>query len=232
MIASAAGTQGWSGGIGQRGSAKPATQAKPSSKTTSTAKKPSSKRSSAQSPKTTSKKNSSSAGHQKKTAPTMSTAATAQTATTPATRGSRERRVTDAGSTAATESASPAAMAKSGKCNPDKDERVDLSGSYGGVINYPAAGMSGSATLTITGNRFTLNTGSRTETGNITAIATCNYIAVAMMFGQWKTPQPGEVVMPPLPMLSLRAIKKADQLALKASASERREFLFEPNQKK
>ena len=121
---------------------------------------------------------------------------------------------------------------KPGRCNPDKDERADLSGSYAGVINYPAAGLSGPATLTVTGNRFTLTSGSKTEAGNITAVITCNYTAVAMMFGQWKTPQPGEPVLPPLPMLSLTATKKGDQLTLKPSASEHREFIFEPNQKK
>jgi hypothetical protein len=125
-----------------------------------------------------------------------------------------------------------AATARSGRCDPDQDERTDLSGTYTGNINYPADGLTGEATLTISGNRFTLSAGPKTETGNITAVTTCTYTAVAMMFGQWRTPKPGERAEPPLPMLSLRAIRKGEQLMLKASPSERREFSFEPAAKK
>jgi len=161
---------------------------------------------------------------------TTTSSASSETATTTH-KGIRERRVTGA-SYSGKSAASKTTPVKSGRCNPDKDEHVDLSGSYTGVINYPAAGMSGPATLTVTGNKFTLNSGSKTETGNITAIVTCNYTAVAMMFGQWKTPTPGEPVLPPLPMLSLTATRKGDRLTLKPASSERREFLFEPGDKK
>lgn len=174
-----------------------------------------------------------SSGHQKGTAPAASTT----TGTVPG-KGSRERRVTDPNTSATTPAAGSEGKsvatpyAKTGRCDPDKDERVDLSGTYNGSLNYPAAAMIGDATLTINGNRFTLNSGSKTEMGNITAVTTCNYTAVAMMFGQWKTPQPGEPVLPPLPMLSLKATKKGDQLVLKTSPSERREFSFEPSARK
>jgi len=173
-----------------------------------------------------------SSAQQPPTAPAASTSATPGT-----TKTSRERRVT-AGATSSTAKAEAknaegaAIAARPAGCDPDKDERVDLSGSYNGQINYPAAGMMGDATLMISGNRFTLNSGSRTERGNITAVATCNYTAVAMMFGQWKTPAPGEPVLPPLPMLSLTATKKEGKLSLKPSPSERREFSFEPAVKK
>lgn len=153
-------------------------------------------------------------------------------------KSSRERRVSDTRvaanrprqttTTKGIKSSESVAASKSGRCNPDKDERVDLSGSYAGRINYPAGGMLGDATLIVSGNKFTLNSGSKSETGNITAIATCKYTAVAMMFGQWKTPLPGEPVLPPLPMLSLTATKKGDRLILKVSPSERHEFSFEP----
>ena len=82
--------------------------------------------------------------------------------------------------------------AVSRRCDPDRQELTDLSGTYTGNVNYPDDGLLGEATLTINGNRFTLSTQSKTETGRITAVTTCNYTAVAMMFGEWKTPQPGE----------------------------------------
>ncbi|HEV7397074.1 MAG TPA: hypothetical protein VGN86_11230 [Pyrinomonadaceae bacterium] len=166
--------------------------------------------------------------------PKTQTEETATTATTP--KGSRARRVGQKSNTSS--SAAPTgndvetAKTRVGGCDPDKDDRVDLTGTYKGQINYPAAGMAGEATLTVNGNRFTLEAGSKTEAGNVTAIATCNYTAVAMMFGQWKTPLPGEKVLPPLPMLSLTAVKKADRLSLKPSPSERREFSFETSAKK
>ncbi len=118
------------------------------------------------------------------------------------------------------------------RCNPEKEVRIDMSGTYSGNINYPDAGLSGEALLTITGNRFTLKAGTKSETGTITAVRTCGYTAVAMMFGQWKMPQPGEPVLPPLPMLSLRAVKKGGQLALIPSPSETRAFSFASSAKK
>lgn len=232
--------QGWH-------SAKPATSTRPSTEA-----KPSSSTNKATSSKSYSAKRETSKTRQSKakpstaaTAVTKGTAATAsqqtqapETATTTTTtKGSRARRVAQAkpatsSSVAPTGSDGYAAKTIVGRCDPDKDERVDLSGTYKGQINYPAAGMSGEATLTVNGNRFTLESGSKTERGNVTAIVTCNYTAVAMMFGQWKTPVPGEKVLPPLPMLSLTAVKNADRLSLKPSPSERREFSFEMSAKK
>lgn len=168
------------------------------------------------------------------------TAAVAKTGSdSAANKGKGERRVnkTTAGSenpggSTNKSTASVAKRPRAGRCDPAKEERTDLSGTYDGAVNYPAAGLDGNATLTITGNRFTLNSGSKTEAGNITAVTTCNYTAVAMMFGEWKTPQPGEPVLPPLPVLSLRAIKSGDRLGLKPSASERRVFSFDSGKKK
>jgi hypothetical protein len=151
---------------------------------------------------------------------------------------SKGAKATDAGGTAANKSPELksgesvrvgfAGAPKPGRCDPDQDDRTDLSGTYVGKVNYPNNGLSGDATLTVNGNRFTLRSGSRTESGNITAVTTCSYTAVAMMFGEWKTPQPGEVPEPPLPMLSLRALRQGDRLTLKASPSERLVFSFEP----
>ncbi|MCU1265824.1 MAG: hypothetical protein JWM21_2142 [Acidobacteria bacterium] len=177
------------------------------------------------------------AGTAKKTA----TVAGAST-DSPAKKGTRERRVNNKAAaknaevpTKKSEDKSTAAAAtspKPGRCDPEKEDRTDLSGTYNGKVDYPDAGLVGDATLTIIGNHFTLNSGSNTKTGNFTAVTTCNYTAVAMMFGEWKTPQPGEPVLPPLPMLSLRATKKGDQLSLMPSASERRVFSFDSAQKK
>lgn len=218
------------------GGAKPAATPVPRKEPATTTKATSTGRTSAaKSSRSAVKRSTSSAGHEKGTAPAEATAANAS-----APKASRERRVTNSKSSttaspvaaAKTETSSSETKAAPGRCNPDKDEHADLSGSYAGVINYPAAGLAGPATLTVTGNRFTLTSGSKTEAGNITAVVTCNYTAVAMMFGQWKTPQPGEPVLPPLPMLSLTATRKGDQLTLKPSASEHHEFLFEPSPKK
>jgi hypothetical protein len=119
-----------------------------------------------------------------------------------------------------------ATKARSSRCDPEQDERIDLSGTYLGNVSYPNGGLSGDATLVVSGYRFTLRTGSKTESGNITAVTTCTYTAVAMMFGEWRTPKPGEHAAPPLPMLSLTAVRNGDQLTLKSSPSERRVFSF------
>lgn len=158
-------------------------------------------------------------------------------------KGKRERRVNKPtaeakspdGPANKTENKSTASAVKpprARRCDPEKEERTDLSGTYNGTLKYPAAGLDGEATLAISGNHFTLTSGSKTETGNITAVTTCSYTAVAMMFGEWRTPQPGDPVLPPLPMLSLRAIRKGDQFRLIASPSEKGVFSFDSGQKK
>jgi cytoskeletal protein RodZ len=166
-------------------------------------------------------------------------AKTTTAANTQATKASRARLVnhnnnTGASATNAAGSTRVAAAtkARSGRCDPDQDERIDLSGTYRGNVTYPAGGLSGDATLTVSGYRFILRAGSRTESGNITAVTTCSYTAVAMMFGEWRTPKPGEPAAPPLPMLSLTAVRNGDQLTLKSSPSERREFSFVAADKK
>ena len=124
------------------------------------------------------------------------------------------------------------AKPKTGRCDPGHEERTDLSGTYSGNVKYPDGALDGDATLTISGNHFTLAAGSTIESGNISTVTTCNYTAVAMMFGQWKTPKPGEPVEPPLPVFSLRATRKGNYLTLIPSASERRMFSFKPAPKK
>jgi len=69
---------------------------------------------------------------------------------------------------------------RTGRCNPDEQEQTDLSGTYTGKMKHgddPAM----DATLTITGNNFTMNAGSDTHSGRIVAVTTCGYTAVTVM---------------------------------------------------
>lgn len=133
----------------------------------------------------------------------------------------RKRRVThSAGKTGAKPSASP--------CDPSKQVPADLSGSYKGVVNYPDGGLSGEATLTITGNQFLLAVGNAAQTGRITAVTTCSYTAVTMMFGESKKAEPGQPAPVPLPVVSLRASKNGEEVTLTSVPGERRTFSFGP----
>lgn len=74
----------------------------------------------------------------------------------------------------------PAAMPRKGGCNPDEQEQTDLSGTYTGKMKMgddPAM----DATLTITGNNFTMDAGGNTHSGRIVAVTTCGYTAVTVM---------------------------------------------------
>lgn len=115
---------------------------------------------------------------------------------------------------------------KRGGCDPTQQEQTDLSGTYTGRVNYPEADMSGQGTLTITGNNFTLTSGDKTQSGHITAVTTCNYTAVAMMFGDVTRPKPGEAAAPPPATISLRARKMGDRLSLTTVPGETRRFSF------
>ncbi len=80
--------------------------------------------------------------------------------------------------TAAT--STPAAMPRKGRCDPNQQEQTDLSGTYTGKMKMgddPAM----DATLTITGNNFTMTAGSNTHSGRIVAVTTCGYTAVTVM---------------------------------------------------
>src|SRR3954454_22880713 len=64
---------------------------------------------------------------------------------------------------------------------------TDLSGTYTGTVNYPDGGITGPATLTITGNNFTLTPegGGTPVTGRISAVTTRGYTGVAMQMGSF-----------------------------------------------
>jgi hypothetical protein len=113
-------------------------------------------------------------------------------------------------------------------CDPSQPEQTDLSGTYNGGIDYPEGGLTGEATLTITGNNFTLTSGSTTQSGRITAVTTCGYTAATMMFGEVAMPKPGEQPAA-LPLtISLRARKKGEQLTLSSVSGEKHSFKFDP----
>jgi hypothetical protein len=105
-------------------------------------------------------------------------------------------------------------MAKtSGRCDPTKQEQTDLSGTYTGKVNH-GDGAPQDATLTITGNTFTMTSGSETHSGSITAVTTCGYTAVTVMMGDRTTPPASPNPPPPAQIVSLRAKKVGDKLWL------------------
>ena len=104
-----------------------------------------------------------------------------------------------------------------GRCDPNAQEQTDLSGTYTGTINYTEGNMSGDATLTITGNDFTLTSGSATQEGRVVAVTTCNYTAVTMRLGK----EAGA-----LPTLSLRAKRMGSGLSLMSVPGEPKQFSF------
>lgn len=126
----------------------------------------------------------------------------------------RGRRGTRKPAAAAADSSSTAAMPqKTGGCDPTQQEKTDLSGTYTGKVKHgtePAM----DATLTITGNNFTMASGSDTKSGRITAVTTCGYTAVTIMMGDLTPPPPGPNPPPAHPAMSMRAKKVGDSLTL------------------
>ncbi|HJU56119.1 MAG TPA: hypothetical protein VJ715_16160 [Pyrinomonadaceae bacterium] len=116
-------------------------------------------------------------------------------------------------------------MIQTGRCDPMAQEQTDLSGTYTGRVGYTDIVMAGDATLTISGNNFTLTNGQMTAEGRIVAVTTCNYTAVTMRFGKDVT---GAVMNPPppLPTVSLRARRMGGGLDLDTVPGESRMFSF------
>jgi len=117
----------------------------------------------------------------------------------------------DAGDTSMSSMAAPAK--KSGRCDPTQQEQTDLSGTYTGKVKHGSEAPM-DATLTITGNNFTMTSGSDTHSGRITAVTTCGYTAVTVMMGDLTPPPPGPNPPPAHPAMSLRAKKVGDSLTL------------------
>ena len=118
-----------------------------------------------------------------------------------------------------------AAAATSGRCDPTKQEQTDLSGTYTGKVKHgdePAM----DATLTITGNNFTMASGSDTHSGRVTAVTTCGYTAATFMMGDLTPPAPSPNPPKPLPAMSLRAKKVGDNLTLTSVPGEPQKVSF------
>jgi hypothetical protein len=113
---------------------------------------------------------------------------------------------------------------RSGRCDPMQQEQTDLSGTYVGNVKHgDQAPMD--ATLTITGNNFTMTMGSETHSGRITAVTTCGYTAVTIMHGDGGTSAPGTTT-PPNKVVSLRAKKVGDSLTLMSVPGEPEKVMF------
>lgn len=113
----------------------------------------------------------------------------------------------------------------SGRCDPTKQEQADLSGTYTGKARHGTEPAQ-DATLTITGNNFTMTSGSETHSGRVTAVTTCGYTAVTMMMGDLTPPPPGPNPPPALPAMSLRAKKVGNNLTLTSVPGEPKSVWF------
>lgn len=118
------------------------------------------------------------------------------------------------------------AAATTGRCDPTKQEQADLSGTYTGKLTQPDGTVNNDATLTITGNNFTITGGPETRSGRITAVTTCGYTAVTMMSGDMTPPAPGPNPPAANPAVSLRAKKVGDRLTLMSVPGEPRTISF------
>ena len=114
---------------------------------------------------------------------------------------------------------------RTGRCDPSQQEQTDLSGTYNGKVKHGSdAAMD--ATLTITGNNFTMTSGSESHSGRVTAVTTCGYTAATFMMGDMTPPAPGSNPPPPNKAMSLRAKKVGNSLTLTSVAGEPETVMF------
>jgi len=142
-------------------------------------------------------------------------------------RGTRKPAATTADTTTEASTTAPAMPAKPryGRCDPTQQEQTDLSGTYAGKVKHgDEAPMD--ATLTITGNNFTMTTGTDTHSGRMTAVTTCGYTAVTVMMGDLTPPAPGPNPPAAHPAMSLRAKKVGDSLTLTSVPGEPQKVWF------
>lgn len=112
-----------------------------------------------------------------------------------------------------------------GRCDPNKQEQANLDGTYTGKARHGNEAPV-DATLTITGNNFTMTSGSETHSGRITAVNTCGYTAVTMMMGDLTPPTPSPNPPAALPAMSLRAKKVGNNLTLTSVPGEPKSVWF------
>jgi hypothetical protein len=105
----------------------------------------------------------------------------------------------------------------------------DLSGTYSGVVNYPEGNLTGPATLTITGNQFTLTPeGGSPVSGRVSAVNTRGYTGVAMQLGDYAAPAAGGTPSTPPATVSLRARKSGNNISLSSVPGATHQFSFTP----
>jgi hypothetical protein len=131
---------------------------------------------------------------------------------------------TDAAMTETTMAAQPMKR-RTGRCDPMQQEQADLSGTYTGKARHDNNAPE-DATLTITGNTFTMTSGSDTHSGRITAVTTCGYTAVTMMMGDLTPPAPSPNPPAALPAMSLRAKRVGNSLTLTSVPGEPKKVWF------
>ena len=124
---------------------------------------------------------------------------------------------------AMTDTTATATQPGTGRCDPNKHEPADLSGTYTGKMQHGDDVRD--ATLTISGNTITVTSGSDTHTGRITAVTTCGYTAVTIMHGDGGTSAPG-TMSPPNKVMSLRAKKVGNSLTLMSVPGEPEKVMF------
>ncbi len=113
------------------------------------------------------------------------------------------------------------------RCDPAVQEELDISGTYVGIISYPAVGWSGESKLVISGNEFTLSQDDNKLVGQIAATRTCDYSAVALRFNEAPGADASTETMPI--SVSLRAAKEGKRLWLISVPGEPTEFTFKPS---
>ena len=129
----------------------------------------------------------------------------------------------EATNTSAMAETTAASPPRTGRCDPNKHEPADLSGTYTGKLQHGDDVRD--ATLTINGNSLTVTSGSDTHTGRITAVTTCGYTAVTIMHGDGGTSAPGQTA-PLNKVISLRAKKVGDSLTLMSVPGEPEKVMF------
>lgn len=89
-------------------------------------------------------------------------------------------------------------------------EQTDLSGTYTGQLTMTGGHeMSGEATITITGNSFTLTSGGMTHNGRVYAVTTRGYVGAAFYFSDVQDPGTQTPVV-----ANVRARRSGDRLTL------------------
>ena len=114
---------------------------------------------------------------------------------------------------------------RTGRCDPMQQEPADLSGTYVGKVKHGDMAPMDS-TLTITGNQFTMTSGTESFSGRVTAVTTCGYTAATFMKGDMTPPTPGPKPPPMNKAMSLRAKKVGNSLTLTSVPGEPEKIMF------